>query len=72
MRDDCAALAAASPVLISADGAVMSETLLGLLVALAEMAMAGGVGARLDEAPDDTPARWSRRPPVAWVPLQPV
>ena len=32
-----AALAAASPVLISADGAVMSETLLGLLVVLAAL-----------------------------------
>jgi phosphoribosylformylglycinamidine synthase II len=28
----------------------------GLLVALAEMAMASGIGARLDAAPDDTPA----------------
>jgi 4-amino-4-deoxy-L-arabinose transferase-like glycosyltransferase len=33
-----AALAAIAPVLISADGAVMSETLLGLLVALATLA----------------------------------
>jgi 4-amino-4-deoxy-L-arabinose transferase-like glycosyltransferase len=33
-----AALAAVSPVLISADGAVMSETLLGLLTALAALA----------------------------------
>ena len=33
-----AALAAASPVLVSADGAVMSETLLGLLVAICALA----------------------------------